>query len=232
MDELRQLRQLLPAAKLTARRRSVKVRPVLASTHHPRCPLSLWRSAAGPPASTLIGSQRRLIWAPLRPQPASVASSSHRLSGRTDSGDHTHHCPSRGQHGTASKVPYQILVVCTLPAGGRGYRVRMAKSPRANAATQPRPCGACHRHLDAGTAVRRCSAGGRGAACWGRGAGKLWCALRCNCAVMWECKPGACCLTADSIFSVNGDTAGPAGGAFDMDDTLDEGRHEGVSDTL
>ena len=45
-------------------------------------------------------------------------------------------------------------------------------------------------------------------------------------------KPGACCLTADSIFSVNGDTAVPAGGAFDMDDTLDEGRHEGVSDTL
>ena len=58
---------LLSNAKLTARRRSVKVRPVLASPHHPRCPLSLWRSAAGPPASTLIGSHRRLIWAPLRP---------------------------------------------------------------------------------------------------------------------------------------------------------------------
>ena len=62
-----ELRQLLPAAKLTARRQSVKVRPVLASPHHPRCPLSLRRSAAGLPASTLIGSQRRLIWAPLRP---------------------------------------------------------------------------------------------------------------------------------------------------------------------
>ena len=115
-----ELRHLLPAAKLTARRRSVKVRPVLASPHHPRCPLSLWRSAAGPPASTLIGSQRRLIWAPLRPQPASVASSSHRLSLRTDSGDHTHYCPSRGQHGTASKVPYQILLYCGIMAGGRG----------------------------------------------------------------------------------------------------------------
>ena len=118
--DVEELRQLLPAAKLTARRRSVKVRPVLASPHHPRCPLSLWRSAAGPPASTLIGSQRRLIWAPLRPQPASVASSSHRLSVRTDSGDHTHHCPSRGQHGTASEVPYQILVLFLLPQGGRG----------------------------------------------------------------------------------------------------------------
>ena len=93
-----ELRHLLPAAKLTARRRSVKVRPVLASPHHPRCPLSLWRSAAGPPASTLIGSQRRLIWAPLRPQPASVASSSHRLSVRTDSGDHTHHCTLAGDN--------------------------------------------------------------------------------------------------------------------------------------
>ena len=52
------------------------------------------------------------------------------------------------------------------------------------------------------------------------------------CAVNWEWKPGACCFTTDIIFSVNGDTAGPAGGAFDMVDTLDEGRHEGVSDTL
>ena len=51
-----ELRHLLPAAKLTARRRSVKVRPVLASPHHPRCPLSLRRSAAGPPGSTLIAS--------------------------------------------------------------------------------------------------------------------------------------------------------------------------------
>ena len=60
----------------------------------------------------------------------------------------------------------------------------------------------------------------------------VWCALRCNCAAMWEWKPGACCFTTDIIFSVNGDTAGPAGGAFDMVDTLDEGRHEGVSVTL
>ena len=60
----------------------------------------------------------------------------------------------------------------------------------------------------------------------------VWCALRCSCAAMWAWKPGACCFTADSTFSVNGDTAGPAGGAFDMMDTLDEGRHEGVSDTL
>ena len=115
-----ELRHLLPAAKLTARRRSVKVRPVLASPHHPRCPLSLWRSAAGPPASTLIGSQRRLIWAPLRPQPASVASSSQRLSVRTDPWDPNHHCPSRGQHGTASKVPYQILLYRGIIQGGRG----------------------------------------------------------------------------------------------------------------
>ena len=60
----------------------------------------------------------------------------------------------------------------------------------------------------------------------------VWCALRCHCGGNWACKPGACCRTADSILSVNGDTAGPAGGAFDMVDTLDEGRHEGVSDTL
>ena len=59
----------------------------------------------------------------------------------------------------------------------------------------------------------------------------LWCALR-MCAVNWEWKPGACCFTTDIIFSVNGDATGPAEGAFDMDDTLDEGRHEGVSDTL
>ena len=52
------------------------------------------------------------------------------------------------------------------------------------------------------------------------------------CAVNWEWKTGACCFTTDIIFSVNGDTARPAEGAFDMDDTLDEGRHEGVSDTL
>ena len=62
--------------------------------------------------------------------------------------------------------------------------------------------------------------------------GEMWCALRWICAAMWECRPGACCFTTDIIFSVNGDTAGPVGGTFDMDDTLDEGQHEGVSDTL
>ena len=88
-------RQLLPALKPLPCRRNMKKRLGMSSGHHPRWPLSLRRSAAGPPASTLIGSQRRLIWAPLRPQPASVASSSHRLSVRTDRGYHTHHCPSR-----------------------------------------------------------------------------------------------------------------------------------------
>ena len=50
------LRQLLPASKLIPRRRSAEVRPGLASPHHPRCLVSLRRSAAGPPGSTLIAS--------------------------------------------------------------------------------------------------------------------------------------------------------------------------------
>ena len=60
--------------------------------------------------------------ASLRPQPASVASSSHRLSVRTDSWDHTHDCRSRGQHGTASNGTVPDASPQLRTTGGKGLR--------------------------------------------------------------------------------------------------------------
>ena len=76
-------------------------------------------------------------------------------------------------------------------------------------AAQRAKCHLCRRVCIIGTS------GGTSVVCTGSA---VWCALRI-CAGNWAYKPGACCFVADSIFAVNGDTTGPAGGAFDMDDT-------------
>ena len=87
-----------PASKLIKRRRSLETRPVLASPYHPRCLLSLRRSAAVISGSTLTASLRRLkmgdFGASAR-ECASVASSGDLLSVRTEASYHRAKIPSR-----------------------------------------------------------------------------------------------------------------------------------------